>query len=75
MKKFDAGQLRLARRNAGLKIKDVAAVLHLAPSTIAAKENGSIRVGADELSAFAYLYGVSCEQFFVVPIKSLTNKV
>lgn len=38
MKKFDAGQLRLARRNAGLKIKDVAAVLHLAPSTIAAKE-------------------------------------
>jgi len=70
MKKFDAGQLRLARCNAGLKIKDVAAVRHLAPSTIAAKENGYIRIGADELSAFACLYGVSCEQFFVVPIKN-----
>ena len=65
MKKFDAGQLRLARRNAGLKIKDVADALHLAPSTIAAKENGSVRVGADELPAFANLYNVSYKKFFI----------
>lgn len=65
MKKFDAGLLRLARRNAGLKIQDVADFLHLSPSTIAAKENGSVRVGADELPGFALLYGVSLNSFFI----------
>ena len=65
MKKFDAGLLRLARRNAGLKIKDVADALHLSPSTIAAKENGSVRVGADELPVFANLYDVSLNSFFL----------
>lgn len=69
MQKFDAGLLRIARRTAGLKIKDVANALHLSPSTIAAKENGSVRVGADELPVFAHLYGVSCDYFFVVTIK------
>lgn len=64
MKIFDAGQLRLARRNAGLTLRDAAKPLFLAASSIVAKENGSVRVFADELPAFANLYGVSLQTFF-----------
>ena len=54
MKIFDAGQLRLARRH----------------SSIVAKENGTVRVFADELTSFAELYGVSVENFFIEKVDS-----
>ena len=65
MKVFDAGQLRLARRNANLSLRDAAKALHFSASCIASKENGTVRVFADELPAFSNLYNVSVENFFI----------
>lgn len=65
MKIFDAGQLRQARRNAKLTLRDAAKSLFLSASGIVAKENGTVRVFADELTSFATLYGVSVENFFI----------
>lgn len=68
MKIFDAGQLRLARRNAKLTLRDAAKLLFLSVSCLTEKENGRVRVFADELGAFARLYNVSVEDFFVKKI-------
>lgn len=68
MKIFDPGQLRIARRNAGLTLKDVAKSLFLSASCVTAKENGFIRVFADELPAFARLYNISIKNFFIEKI-------
>ena len=70
MKIFDAGQLRQARRNAKLTLRDASKSLFLAASSIVAKENGTIRVFADELTSFAELYGVSVETFFIKKVDS-----
>ena len=68
MKVFDAGQLRIARRNAGFTIRDAAKLLFFSVSSVASKENGIVRVFADELPAFSNLYNVSVENFFVEKI-------
>lgn len=68
MKVFDYGQLRIARRNAKLTLRDVAKSLFLSASCLTEKENGRVRVFADELGAFAKLYNVSLEDFFVEKI-------
>ena len=71
MKIFDAGQLRIARRNAGFTLRDAAKSLHFSVSSIASKENGIVRVFADELPAFAKLYNVRLENFFIDKIDDL----
>lgn len=68
MKVFDYGQLRIARRNAKLTLKEAAKSLFLSASCLTEKENGRVRVFADELGAFAKLYNVSLEDFFVEKI-------
>lgn len=68
MKIFDPGQLRIARRNAGLTLRDVAKSLFLSVSCVTEKENGNVRVFADELPSFSRLYKVSLENFFVEKI-------
>ena len=65
MKSFDPGQLRLARRNAKLTLKDAAKLLFLSVSCLTEKENGRVRVFADELNAFAKLYNIDIETFFI----------
>ena len=69
MKVFDAGQLRIARRNAGLTLRDASKALFLSVTCVADKENGVVRVFADELPTFARLYNVSLEIFFVEKIE------
>lgn len=68
MKSFDPGQLRLARRNAKLTLREAAKSLFLSVSCLTEKENGRVRVFADELPAFARLYNVGVETFFVEKI-------
>ena len=68
MKIFDPGQLRIARRNAGLTLRDVAKSLFLSVSCVTEKENGNVRVFADELPFFSRLYKVSLKNFFVEKI-------
>lgn len=68
MKSFDPGQLRLARRNAKLTLREAAKSLFLSVSCLTEKENSRVRVFADELPAFAKLYNVSLENFFVEKI-------
>ena len=70
MKIFDSGQLRQARRNAKLTLRDASKSLFLTASSIVAKENGTVRVFADELTFFAELYGVSVENFFIEKVDS-----
>lgn len=65
MKVFNSGQLRIARRNAKLTLRDAAKALNFSASCIAGKENGIVRVFADELHTFAKIYNVSLENFFV----------
>ena len=74
MKIFDAGQLRIARRNAGLTLRDVAKSLFLSVSCVTEKENGRVRVFADELPVFAKLYNVSLENFFVEKIDHVFSR-
>lgn len=69
MKIFDPGQIRIARRNAGLTLREAAKSLFLSVSCLADKENGEIRIFADEVPAFAKLYNVSLETFFVEKIE------
>ena len=69
MKTFDPGQLRIARRNAGLTLREATKNLFLSVSCLADKENGYVRVFADELPAFASCYNVSLETFFVEQIE------
>ena len=71
MKIFDAGQLRIARRNAKLTLREVANLLFLSVSSVASKENGIVRVFADELPAFSKLYNVSVENFFIEKIDGM----
>lgn len=68
MKIFDLGQLRIARRNAGLTLRDVAKFLFLSVSCVTEKENGNVRVFVDKLPSFSRLYKVSLENFFVEKI-------
>ena len=71
MKIFEAGQLRIARRNAGLTLKDVAKSLFLSVSCVTEKENVNVRVFDDELPSFSRLYNVSVENFFVEKIDQI----
>ena len=71
MKVFDPGQLRIARRNAKLTLREVANLLFLSVSSVASKENGIVRVFADELPAFSKLYNVSVENFFIEKIDGM----
>ena len=68
MKIFDPGQLRIARRNAGLTLRDVPKSLFLSVSCVTEKENCNVRVFADELPSFSRLYNVGIENFFVEKI-------
>lgn len=70
MKIFDSGQLRQARRHAKLTLRDASKSLFLTASSIVAKENGTVRVFADELTSFASLYGVNVENFFIEKVDS-----
>lgn len=64
-KVYDAGQLRLFRRNRGLSLREVAGYLHLSASTVCAMENAKIRTPADILMELANLYQVDAGRFFV----------
>ena len=74
MKIFDAGQLRIARRNAGLTIREAANALFLSASSVANKENGVVKVFAEELPAFAQIYGVNLDLFFVEKLDMTRKK-
>jgi len=65
MKIFDAGQLRILRRNSGLTLRKAAKALNLSASCLADKENGCVRVFADELPDISRLFNVNIESFFV----------
>lgn len=71
MKIFDSGLLRIARRNAGFTLRDAAKSLHFSVSSIASKENGIVRVFADELPAFSNLYNFRLENFFIEKIDDM----
>ncbi len=61
---FDPGMLRQCRRKLKLKQDDVAKELCKAPGCISKQENGEMRVSADDLAAYASIYGVSVGSFY-----------
>lgn len=61
---FDAGMLRQCRKKLKLKQADVGKELCKASGCISKQENGDLRVSADDLAAYANLYGVKVEVFF-----------
>lgn len=66
MIRFNPGQLRLARRNNKLKLIDVANhLLFKTPASVANRENGLTSTTADDLAAFANLYNVPVQYFFI----------
>jgi len=68
---FDAGQLRIARRNVKprLKLKDVADKMGFkTAASVANRENGLTATTADELAEFANLYNVPIENFFIMSV-------
>ncbi len=61
---FDAGMLRQCRKKLKLKQADVARKLCKASGCISKQENGDMRVSADDLAAYANLYGVNVSVFY-----------
>ena len=66
---FDPGQLRLARRAAGYRLRDAAREAKIAASCISRRENGTANVSANELCMLSSLYGVSPRIFFVQTLR------
>ena len=61
---FDPGMLRQCRKKLKLKQVDVARELRKSPACIGRQENAEMRVSADDLAAYAYLYGVNVDTFY-----------
>ena len=61
---FDPGMLRQFRKKLKLKQSDVAEAVCKAPGCISRQENGDMRVSADDLAAYANLYGVGIDMFY-----------
>ncbi len=61
---FDAGMLRQCRKKLKLKQSDVAKAVCKATGCISRQENGDMRVSADDLAAYANLYGVGINVFY-----------
>lgn len=61
---FDPGMLRQCRKRNGLKQAEVAMALSKSPSSVSTQENGDSLVAAEDLAAYADLYGVSVDRFF-----------
>ena len=57
--------LKQARRSAGLTQEEVAKVLHLAPPTVSAHENGKNKPKIDTLASYARLYGLDAGEIFL----------
>ena len=65
MIEFDCGQLRLARRKAGLKQVEAAEALGYSRSVMCQIENGARAATADEIARFANFYNVDdVREFF-----------
>lgn len=61
---FDPGTLRQCRKKLKLKQADVAAKICKAAGCVSKQENGEMRVSADDLAAYANLYGVNINIFY-----------
>lgn len=61
---FDPGMLRQCRRKLKLKQSDVAKEVCKASGCVSRQENGDMRVSADDLAAYANLYGVTINKFY-----------
>ncbi len=61
---FDPGMLRQCRRRLGMKQADVAREVCKSSGCVSRQENGEMRVSADDLAAYANLYGVNVDEFF-----------
>lgn len=61
---FDAGMLRQCRKILKMKQADVARKVCKSSGCISKQENGEMRVSAEDLAAYASLYGVSVDRFF-----------
>lgn len=61
---FDAGMLRQCRRKLKMKQSEVAEAVCKAPGCISRQENGQMRVSAEDLAAYAQLYGVGVDVFY-----------
>lgn len=61
---FDPGMLRQCRRKLKLKQVDVARKLFKASGCISKQENEEMRVSADDIAAYANLYGVTVNTFY-----------
>ncbi len=61
---FDPGMLRQCRKQLKLKQADVATKICKAAGCISKQENGEMRVSADDLAAYANLYGVNINIFY-----------
>lgn len=61
---FDPGTLRQYRKRLKLKQSDVAAKICKTAGCVSKQENGEMRVSAEDLAAYANLYGVKVSVFF-----------
>lgn len=66
---FDPGTLRQSRKKLKLKQADVANKICKSAGCVSKQENGEMRVTADDLAAYANLYGVSICSFYKEIIK------
>jgi len=62
--KYIAARLKQARLDAGMKLEDVAAIMHTTDSRISRVERGIIRLNADELEEFSRIYRKPITYFF-----------
>lgn len=61
---FDPGMLRQCRKKLKLKQSDVAAKICKSAGCVSKQENGEMRVSAEDLAAYAYIYGVKVDSFY-----------
>ena len=61
---FDPGMLRQCRKKLKMKQADVAREVCKSSGCVSRQENGEMRVSADDLSAYANLYGVCINVFY-----------
>jgi len=61
---FDPGMLRQCRKKLKLKQSDVAAKMCNSAGCVSKQENGEMRVSAEDLAAYAYIYGVKVDSFY-----------
>ena len=61
---FDSGMLRQCRRKLKFKQSDVAAKICKSAGCVSKQENGEMRVSAEDLAAYAHIYGVKVDSFY-----------